>query len=86
LLGTLHTRYHEEPGGHIRIFRKKELQHMLREEGTKCWSVRYKHALHTPYWWLRCLVGHKDEKFPLVKLYKRFLEWDIISVPVDKVS
>lgn len=78
---ALSTPYHEEPGGHIRIFRRGELLRLLREEGTKCWSIRYKHSLHSPYWWLRCLVGHKNERFALVKLYRRFLEWDILSRP-----
>ncbi|MDD5170579.1 MAG: class I SAM-dependent methyltransferase [Syntrophales bacterium] len=78
---ALSSAYHEEPGGHIRIYRKNELYRLLKEAGTRCWNIRYKHALHSPYWWLRCLVGHKNERFPLVKLYKRFLEWDIVCHP-----
>ncbi|MCG6534907.1 MAG: hypothetical protein L7F78_09495 [Syntrophales bacterium LBB04] len=35
----------------------------------------------TPYWWLECLVGHKNETNGFVNLYKRFLEWDIIKHP-----
>jgi SAM-dependent methyltransferase len=73
--------YHNEPGGHIRIYKKKQLQNMLEKAGTKCWSIRYKHALHSPYWWLKCLVGHKNEKSILVSYYKTFLEWDIIEKP-----
>ena len=73
--------YHNEPGGHIRIYKKRELLSLLEGAGTKCWSVRYKHALHAPYWWLKCLVGHKNDKSRSVKLYKRFLEWDIIRHP-----
>lgn len=73
--------YHEEPGGHIRIFKKRELLRLLEEAGTRCRSIRYKHALHAPYWWLKCLVGHKNEGSPLVKIYRKFLEWDIITHP-----
>jgi ubiquinone/menaquinone biosynthesis C-methylase UbiE len=73
--------YSKEPGGHIRIYKKKQLQCMLEDAGTKCWSVKYKHSLHAPYWWLKCLVGHKNENASLVKYYKAFLEWDIIDNP-----
>ena len=69
--------YHSE-GGHIRIYRKKELREMLIKQGFKCWKINYKHALHMPYWWLKCLVGLKNEENPLVKYYKKFLEWDMM--------
>lgn len=78
---ALSSDYHNEPGGHIRIYKKRELLSLLEGASTKCWSVRYKHALHAPYWWLKCLVGHKNDKSRSVKLYKRFLEWDIIRHP-----
>jgi len=77
----LSTAYHREPGGHIRIYKKAELKALLEEAGASCRRIRYRHGLHTPYWWLRCLVGHKNETFPLVKAYRKFLEWDIISRP-----
>ncbi|HOO89394.1 MAG TPA: class I SAM-dependent methyltransferase [Syntrophales bacterium] len=78
---ALSSAYHNEPGGHIRIYKKKELLSLLEDAGTTCWSVRYKHALHAPYWWLKCLVGHKNDTSRAVNLYKRFLEWDIIKRP-----
>lgn len=73
--------YHNEEGGHIRIYRKKILQKMLTNQGFKCWKVNYKHALHSPYWWLKCLVGLKKEEHPLVRSYRKFLEWDIMKKP-----
>jgi hypothetical protein len=54
---------------------------LLAAAGTRCWRIRYRHALHAPYWWLKCLVGHKNETFPLVKAYRKFLEWDIVRHP-----
>ena len=39
------------------------------------------HALHSPYWWLRCAVGPTNETNPLVRGYRRVLEWDIVSAP-----
>lgn len=73
--------YHNEDGGHIRIYKKNHLQKMMASNGIKCWKINYKHALHAPYWWLKCLVGLKNEAHWLVKYYKRFLEWDIMQKP-----
>jgi SAM-dependent methyltransferase len=78
---ALSEAYHNEPGGHIRIYRKKELQSLLEAAGVTCGEIRYKHGLHAPYWWLKCLVGHKNEGSLPVRLYKKFLEWDIIKRP-----
>ncbi len=73
--------YHHEPGGHIRIYQKRELMDLLEAAGVRCRRIRYRHGLHAPYWWLRCIVGHKNEDFPLVKAYRKFLEWEIIRHP-----
>jgi 2-polyprenyl-3-methyl-5-hydroxy-6-metoxy-1,4-benzoquinol methylase len=74
--------YHNTEGGHIRIYKKKRLAQMLAGHGIKCWKINYKHALHAPYWWLKCMVGLKNEDHWLVKYYKKFLEWDIMQKPV----
>jgi SAM-dependent methyltransferase len=79
---ALSEAYHNEPGGHIRIYKRKELQALLEAAGVACRAVRYKHGLHAPYWWLKCLVGHKNEHSRPVNLYKKFLEWDIIKRPL----
>ena len=73
--------YYNEEGGHIRIYKEKNLRKMLTKHGITCWKINYKHALHAPYWWLKCLVGLKNEKNWLIRGYKRFLEWDIMSKP-----
>lgn len=52
---------------------------MLVKEGFKCWKINYKHALHMPYWWLKCIVGLKNEENFMVKYYKKFLEWDMMK-------
>jgi ubiquinone/menaquinone biosynthesis C-methylase UbiE len=74
--------YHNEQGGHIRIYKKNYLQKMLAGHGVQCWKINYKHSLHVPYWWLKCLVGLKNEEHWLVKYYKKFLEWDIMQKPL----
>ena len=39
------------------------------------------HALHTPYWWIKCAVGVHDDDHPLAKAYHRLLVWDIMKRP-----
>ncbi|MBN1662851.1 MAG: class I SAM-dependent methyltransferase [Deltaproteobacteria bacterium] len=74
--------YHNEPGGHIRIYKKRQIQSMMEAAGTKCWRINYRHSLHVPYWWLKCMVGHKRENSSIVNGYKAFLEWDIMKKPL----
>lgn len=78
---ALSDAYRNDPGGHIRIYRKKELRFLLEGAGTKCWKIAYKHALHAPYWWLKCIAGLKNENSWIVNIYKRFLEWEIMKKP-----
>ena len=73
--------YYNCEGGHIRIYKKRQIRNMLDGQGITCWKINYRHALHAPYWWLKCLVGLKNETHALVRLYKKFLEWDIMSKP-----
>lgn len=73
--------YSREEGGHIRIYRKRKIQKMLASHGLHCWKVNYKHALHAPYWWLKCLVGTKNEENVFVKYYHKFLVWDMFCKP-----
>jgi len=79
---ALSSDYHNEEGGHVRIYRKKALIDMLEGSGAICISSGWAHALHSPYWWIKCMVGHKNEDAPAVKLYHRFLVWDIMKKPM----
>ncbi len=77
----LSNEYHNTPGGHVRIYRQSQIVDRLEGAGLKYRGVGFAHALHTPYWWLRCAVGPKNESNPLVKAYRSFLEWDIMTAP-----
>ncbi len=68
-------------GGHVRIYRGRDLRARLRAAGLQPGFAHRAHALHTPYWWLRCVVGPTNEHNPAVRAYRRFLEWDIVSAP-----
>lgn len=68
-------------GGHVRIYSETELRAKLRAVGLELTGSHHAHALHTPYWWLRCAVGPRNEDHPAVRTYRRFLEWDIVRQP-----
>lgn len=78
---ALSREYHQANQGHVRIYRRKTLIGMLEATGLTLWRTHYAHSLHTPYWWLKCLVGPtRDDSIP-VNLYQRFLTWDILHHP-----
>ena len=74
---ALSDRYHDRPGGHVRIYRARQLRARLAAAGLRVTGVAHVHALHAPYWWLRCLVGPDDDRAWAVRQYHRFLVWDI---------
>jgi SAM-dependent methyltransferase len=66
--------YFESPGGHIRIFRPRDLALGLAAAGLETEGVGFAHALHTPYWMLRSAVGlPRADEFSLVRAYRLFL-------------
>jgi SAM-dependent methyltransferase len=71
--------YHLVPGGHIRIYRAKDLVGRLRATGLEPYGRHHAHAFHSPYWWLKCAVGVRDDQHLLVRAYHRALVWDITS-------
>lgn len=71
--------YHNTPGGHIRIYKKSTILELLRDADLDIYAVRYKHAFHSVYWWLKGLFGLKNEKAAVPSAYYRFLVWDIYS-------
>ena len=80
---ALSDEYHapKAVGGHVRIYTENELRAKMRDAGLVDGRGHLTHALHSPYWWLKCAVGTKNDDFPLVKLYHRLLVWDITDQP-----
>ena len=72
-----------EVGGHVRIYRKRELEAKISAAGLVPIDFHRSHALHSPYWWLKCAVGTKNDQNRLVKAYLRFLTWDIVKQPTS---
>jgi SAM-dependent methyltransferase len=77
----LSSEYHETPGGHVRIYDRRALARLLASRGYRVVATHFAHALHTPFWWLRCLVGPTNDQAWPVALYHRFLVWDMMARP-----
>jgi SAM-dependent methyltransferase len=73
--------YHNVEGGHIRIYTDKELVSKAESAGLTYDGRHYAHALHAPYWWIKCAVGVTKDDHPAVKAYHRLLVWDIMKRP-----
>ena len=78
---TLSDAYHANEGGHIRIYRASQLRRRLRRSGLAVTGEHHVHALHAPYWWLKCAVGVERDTHPLVRAYHRMLVWDMMQAP-----
>lgn len=78
---ALSDAYHNVPGGHVRIYSRRVLESRLSSVGLRVEGHHYAHGLHSPYWWLKCLVGTSNDQNPLVRAYHRLLVWDIVSGP-----
>jgi len=81
LCWALSSAYHEVEGGHIRIYRGDELRRRLTAAGLEVVDGHHTHALHAPYWWLKCAVGVTDGDHRAVRAYHRLLVWDMMKAP-----
>ncbi|MEY4219736.1 MAG: hypothetical protein RL280_20 [Actinomycetota bacterium] len=81
----LSDEYHapKSVGGHVRIYSATELKAKLRSAGLEVRGSHHAHALHSPYWWLKCAVGPRNDDHKMVKKYREFLEWDIMTQPAS---
>ena len=70
------------PGGHVRIYRRRDVRDRMRACGLRPFAAHQAHALHSPYWWLKCAVGVDNAEHWLVKLYHRLLVWDMFHHPL----
>ena len=79
----LSDEYHapKSVGGHVRIYSATELKAKLRTAGLDVTGSHHAHALHSPYWWLKCAVGPRRDDHPIVRRYRKLLEWEIVRQP-----
>ena len=73
--------YHSNEGGHIRIYRANRLRAKIAGRGMTFTHAHHAHALHAPFWWLKCLVGVNNSEHPAVVAYHKMLVWDMMQRP-----
>lgn len=78
---ALSSEYRTSPGGHVRVYRADELVGRLEQAGLAVEATGHAHALHSPYWWLKCALGVQRDTAFIVRQYHRFLVWDIMRRP-----
>ena len=81
LCWALSRTYARAPGGHVRIYRKDRLLALFRGAGFTPIASHRAHGFHSPYWWLKCLCGLERTEAAPVRLYRRFLTWQITARP-----
>ena len=82
--------YQNQPGGHLRIFKKNKLIKEVAEHNFRFESSQRFHSIHSAYWWLRCLFWKSQESNIIIKGYKKILERHILKKPffldlIDKI-
>jgi SAM-dependent methyltransferase len=77
---ALSDEYHANEGGHIRIYTAPVVRSRLASAGLTPGASHHAHALHAPFWWLKCAVG-VDTDSALVRAYHRLLVWDLTKRP-----
>lgn len=77
----LSSAYHQVEGGHLRIFNAKKLRHEVEKNNFIFLTRHWAHALHSPFWWLKCLWWKTQNESRVIRLYHRFLVWDLMQRP-----
>jgi SAM-dependent methyltransferase len=78
----LSDEYHANEGGHVRIYQASELRAKIEKRGMQFTRSHFAHALHSPFWWLKCAVGVEKTEHPVVTTYHKMLVWDMMSRPM----
>ncbi len=65
----------------VRVRYMRELRDQIEELGMQQYHRHWAHALHSPFWWLKCLFWRRQERSRLIALYHRFLVWDLMQQP-----
>jgi SAM-dependent methyltransferase len=59
---SLSENYHAKNGGHVRIYSANELRRKVKAAGLSELGSHYAHALHSPYWWLKCALNRNGDE------------------------
>jgi len=87
LYPRLGDEYFESPGGHIRIFRPRELAEGMAAAGFDTRGCGFAHGFHTPYWVLRSAMHLPDaDDSRMVRGYREFLIRATASKWMDRLE
>lgn len=78
--------YFSSPGGHIRRYRPCQIAEMMRRNGLEVYAIGFKHAFHTIWWMIRCVVGLHKDHHPFTRAYHRFLYLGLFSSFMRRVE
>ncbi len=67
--------------GHVRIYKKNEIIKKIQDQGPVFLGSHFAHSIHSPYWWLKCLVGPNRTDSAVVNIYHKILVWDLMKKP-----
>jgi SAM-dependent methyltransferase len=78
--------YFATPGGHVRKYLPKKLVSIMRKNGLVIYGIGFKHAFHTVWWMIRCVVGLHYGSHPITKGYHKFLHLGLYSGLMRKIE
>ncbi len=56
LLWRLSSRYRTAPGGHVRIYKRKQIKAMLTDNGAEPYAIQYRHSLESVRWLVHSVI------------------------------
>jgi SAM-dependent methyltransferase len=56
LLWRVSPRYRDAPGGHVRIYRRKEIARLLKDHGAEPFAVQFRHSLESVRWLVHSVI------------------------------
>ena len=59
LLWRLSPRYRTTPGGHVRIYRRKQIARLLRDSGAEPFAIDFRHSLESVRWLVHSVVDRE---------------------------
>jgi SAM-dependent methyltransferase len=78
--------YFNSPGGHVRIFTVGRLRALLAAQGLEVVDLHFEHALHSLYWWARCVFGLHAEGHPVIRHGRKVLTHVLFSPALQRAE
>jgi len=78
--------YFATPGGHVRKYLPKKLVSIMKNNGLIIYGIGFKHAFHTLWWMIRCVVGLHYNDHPITRGYHHFLHLGLYSNFIRRIE